>query len=176
MLPAGINGATGQVHVDDDRVILGLSDKVAIASDERLSDWRLSDWSWHSLEPDARGDNDIWRGGGSCDLACRRDASTGRARRRTNLTLWQSEDLQHWRSRGTYLEDSGEEQTTISVFLHPSAWQSGRQCLTLRAYPTGPDSTGASIFARGGDARLVSLTAHQMASVWPEFKRELRRP
>ena len=34
MLPAGINGATGQVHVDDDRVILGLSDKVAIASDE----------------------------------------------------------------------------------------------------------------------------------------------
>ena len=92
MLPAGINGATGQVHVDDDRVILGLSDKVAIASDEmlsdwRLSDWRLSDWSWHSLEPDAPGDNDNWRGVGSCYLACRRDASTGRARWRTNLTL-----------------------------------------------------------------------------------------
>ncbi len=109
MLPAGINGATGQVHVDDDRVILGLSDKVAIASDE---------------------------------IAVGLEA-VGLERRTGAGIRWS-------RTRGA---------TT-----------------TLRASPTGPDSTGASIFARGGDARLVSLTAHQMASVWPEFKRELRRP
>ena len=42
----------------------------------------------------------------------------------------------------------GEEgQTTISVYLHPY----------------------------GDDARLVSLTAYRMASVWPEFERDQLR-
>ena len=65
----------------------------------------------------------------------------------------------------------GEEgQTTISVYLHPWGWQSA-----LRAYPTRPASTGVSVFPYGDDARLVSLTAYRMASVWPEFERDQLR-
>ena len=69
------------------------------------------------------------------------------------------------------LRSPGEEgQTTISVYLHPWGWQSA-----LRAYPTRPDSTGVPAFPNGGDARLVSLTAYRMASVWPEFERDQLR-
>jgi len=37
-------------------------------------------------------------------------------------------------------------------------------------YPTLKDSTGVSVFTRGGDAKIVSLVAHQMRSIWPELK------
>lgn len=56
------------------------------------------------------------------------------------------------------------DRSIIEVFAN------GRQCLTLRAYPTLKDSTGVSVFARGGGARLVSLNAWQMRSIWPELK------
>jgi hypothetical protein len=39
-------------------------------------------------------------------------------------------------------------------------------------YPTRQDSTGVSVFARGSEASLVSLTAYQMKSVWPELKEQ----
>ena len=73
------------------------------------------------------------------------------------------------------LRSPGEEgQTTISGRVpgrrHPWGWQSA-----LRAYPTRPDSTGVSVFPYGGAARLVSLTAYRMASVWPEFERDQLR-
>ena len=70
-----------------------------------------------------------------------------------------------------YLKDG--ELLHLRVFIDRSVievFANGRQCLTLRAYPTRPDSTGVSVFARGSDARLVSLTAYQMRSIWPELK------
>ncbi len=56
------------------------------------------------------------------------------------------------------------DRSVIEVFAN------GRQCLTLRAYPTRPDSAQVSVFARGSEARLVSLTGWQMKSIWPELK------
>ncbi|MEI7900855.1 MAG: glycoside hydrolase family 32 protein [bacterium] len=70
-----------------------------------------------------------------------------------------------------YLEDG--EPLRLRVFIDRSiieVFANGRQCLTLRAYPTQQDSTGVSVFARGSDANLVSLEAHQMRSIWPELK------
>jgi beta-fructofuranosidase len=72
-----------------------------------------------------------------------------------------------------YLKDG--ELLHLRVFIDRSiieVFANGRQCLTLRAYPTRPDSTGVSVFARGSKARLVSLTAWQMKSIWPELKEQ----
>ena len=72
-----------------------------------------------------------------------------------------------------YLKDG--EPLHLRVFIDRSVievFANGRQCLTLRAYPTRPDSTGVSVFARGSEARLVSLTAWQMKSIWPELKEQ----
>ena len=70
-----------------------------------------------------------------------------------------------------YLEDG--EPLRVRVFIDRSiveVFANGRQCLTLRAYPTRKDSTGVSVFARGSEANLVSLNAYQMKSAWPELK------
>ena len=70
-----------------------------------------------------------------------------------------------------YLADG--EPLRLRVFIDRSiveVFANGRQCLTLRAYPTRKDSTGVSLFARGSEANLVSLDAYQMKSVWPELK------
>ena len=75
-----------------------------------------------------------------------------------------------------YLED--DESVRLRAFMDRSiveVFANDRQCLTLRAYPTRPDSTVVSVFPYGGDARLVSLTAYRMASVWPEFERDQLR-
>lgn len=72
-----------------------------------------------------------------------------------------------------YLEDG--ELLRLRVFIDRSiveVFANGRQCLTLRAYPTRQDSTGVSVFARGSEAKLVSLTAYQMKSIWPELKEQ----
>ena len=69
------------------------------------------------------------------------------------------------------LEDG--ETLRLRVFVDRSiveVFANGRQCLTLRAYPEREDSSGVSMFARGGSAKLVSLDAWQMRSVWPELK------
>ena len=70
-----------------------------------------------------------------------------------------------------YLEKG--ELLRLRVFIDRSVvevFANGRQCLTLRTYPSREDSTGVSVFARGNEARLVSLTAWQMRSIWPELK------
>ena len=64
------------------------------------------------------------------------------------------------------------EPLCLRVFVDRSiveVFANGRQCLTLRAYPEREDSNGVSVFARGGAARLLSLSAWQMRSVWPEL-------
>ena len=70
-----------------------------------------------------------------------------------------------------YLEDG--KPLRLRVFIDRSVvevFANGRQCLTLRAYPSREDSTGVSVFARGSEAKLLSLTAWQMRSIWPELK------
>ena len=56
------------------------------------------------------------------------------------------------------------DHSIVEVFAN------GRQCLTLRAYPEREDSSGISLFARGGAAKLVSLDLWQMRSVWSELE------
>ena len=70
------------------------------------------------------------------------------------------------------LEIEDGESIRLRVFLDRSiveVFANGRQCLTLRVYPDREDSTGVSVFARGGDATLVSLDCWQMRSIWPEL-------
>ena len=70
-----------------------------------------------------------------------------------------------------YLKDG--ELLRLRVFIDRSiieVFANDRQCLTLRAYPTRQDSTGVTVFARGSEAKLVSLDAYQMKSIWPDLK------
>ena len=65
------------------------------------------------------------------------------------------------------------EPLRLLIFIDRSiveVFANGQLCLTLRAYPTLKNSTGVSVFTRGGDAKLVSLDAYQMKSIWPELK------
>lgn len=65
------------------------------------------------------------------------------------------------------------EPLRLRVFIDRSiveVFANDRQCLTLRAYPEREDSTGVSLFARGGSAKLESLDAWQIESIWPELK------
>ena len=55
------------------------------------------------------------------------------------------------------------DRSIIEVFAND------RQCLTLRVYPDRDDSTGISLFARGGNASFTSIEAWHMDSVWPEL-------
>ncbi len=58
------------------------------------------------------------------------------------------------------------ELLTLRIFLDRSileVFANRRQCVTQRIYPTRPDSTGVSLFARGGDARVRSLQAWPLA-------------
>ena len=59
------------------------------------------------------------------------------------------------------------ENLRLQVFIDRSlieVYANDRQCLTARVYPAGPDSTGVSLFARGGAAQLCSL-AHFRPSI-----------
>lgn len=70
-----------------------------------------------------------------------------------------------------FLKDG--EPLRLRIFIDRSiieVFANDRQCLTLRAYPTRQDSYGVSVFARGSDAKLVTLNAYQMRSIWPELK------
>ena len=55
------------------------------------------------------------------------------------------------------------DRSIIEVFAN------NRQCLTVRVYPERDDSRGLSLFARGGNAKLISLDCWQMRSIWPEL-------
>ena len=66
-----------------------------------------------------------------------------------------------------------DEPIHLNVFIDRSiieVFANGRQCLTIRVYPDREDSNGVSVFARGAGAKLVSLDAWQMRSIWPELK------
>ncbi len=66
------------------------------------------------------------------------------------------------------------EPLKLRIFLDRSSievFANGKQCLTVRVYPQREDSTGVALFARGGPARLTSLDAWQMRSIWPELQR-----
>jgi len=68
--------------------------------------------------------------------------------------------------------DEGEP-LRLRVFVDRSiveAFAGDRQCLTLRSYPGREDSNGVAVFARGGAAKLLSLDAWQMRSIWPELE------
>ena len=69
------------------------------------------------------------------------------------------------------LEDG--EPLHLCVFIDRSiieVFANDRQCLTIRAYPTRDDSSLVSVFARGSEAKLVSMHAWQMRSIRPELK------
>ena len=58
------------------------------------------------------------------------------------------------------------EPLILRIFLDRSileVFANSRQCVTQRIYPTRTDSTGVSLFARGGAARLKSLQAWTLA-------------
>jgi beta-fructofuranosidase len=70
-----------------------------------------------------------------------------------------------------HLEDG--ELLRLRVFVDRSiveVFANSRQCLTLRTYPEREDSSGVSVFARGDAAKLVSLDAWHMHSIWSELK------
>ena len=65
------------------------------------------------------------------------------------------------------------EPLRLRIFIDRSlveVFANGQLCLTLRAYPTLKNSTGVSVFTRGGDAKIDTLVAYQMRSIWPELK------
>lgn len=73
---------------------------------------------------------------------------------------------------GPLLFDKGE-LLNLRIFIDRSiieVYANGQQCLTIRAYPIRDDSNKVSVFARGGESKLVSLDAWQMRSIWPELK------
>ena len=45
-----------------------------------------------------------------------------------------------------------------------------RQCAVARAYPLQEESNGVSLFAIGGEAKVVSMDVWQMRSIWQELK------
>ena len=64
------------------------------------------------------------------------------------------------------------EPLEVRVFIDRSVvevFANGRQCLSVRVYPDRDESRTVSLFARGGDARLISLDCWQMRSIWPEL-------
>ena len=70
------------------------------------------------------------------------------------------------------LDIADGEPLTLRVFVDRSiveVFANECQCLTVRVYPEREDSVGVSAFARGGAARLASMTAWQMRSTWPEL-------
>lgn len=69
---------------------------------------------------------------------------------------------------GHFALDKGEP-LRLNIFIDKSiveVFANNRQCLTVRVYPEIEDSTGVSLFARRGSARLVSLNAWQMGTIW----------
>jgi beta-fructofuranosidase len=63
----------------------------------------------------------------------------------------------------------GGENARLNVFIDKSiveVFVNGKQCAAVRVYPGREDSVGVSIKARGQDARLISLDAWQMKSIY----------
>ena len=52
------------------------------------------------------------------------------------------------------------DRSIVEVFVN------GKQCVATRVYPGREDSKGVSLSARGGEAKLLSLDAWRMESIW----------
>jgi len=62
-----------------------------------------------------------------------------------------------------------DEDLTLRVFIDRSVVEvfvNGRQCVAVRVYPEREDSTGVSFRSQGQDAKLTSLDAWQMKSIY----------
>jgi len=71
------------------------------------------------------------------------------------------------------LDLGGDEPLELRIFIDRSiveVFANGRQCLCVRVYPTQDNSSGISVFSKGGEAELLSFDIWQMRSVWPELK------
>jgi beta-fructofuranosidase len=53
-----------------------------------------------------------------------------------------------------------DHRSFIEVFIN------GRQCISTRVYPTRKDSVGVSLRAARNKARIKSIDAWQMKSIW----------
>ena len=69
---------------------------------------------------------------------------------------------------GSYIADSAGNVLKMMAYLVVAlVFLYSRDYLAKRVYPTRADSTGVSVQATGGEARIVSLDAWQMKAVWP---------
>jgi beta-fructofuranosidase len=71
--------------------------------------------------------------------------------------------------RGCHLSLAADEPLNLRIFLDRSVLEvfaNGRECLTSRIYPTRADSVGVELTAAGAPARLRSLAAWTMKSIW----------
>ena len=75
-------------------------------------------------------------------------------------------------------EEAGElileqdESLQLRIFIDRSVvevFANERQVCSMRVFPTQESASGVSLFSRGGKAKLLSLEAWQMKSVWPEL-------
>jgi beta-fructofuranosidase len=67
------------------------------------------------------------------------------------------------------VEMKSDEPLKLRVFIDRSIVEvfiNGRQCLTARVYPDRKDSVGVSLRAQGKPAKLKSLDAWQMKSIY----------
>ena len=81
-----------------------------------------------------------------------------------------SDDVRDREPQTGSLELDAGTPLELRVFVDRSiveVFANGRQCLTARIYPDRPDSLGVELFSRGGKARVQSLDAWEMASIWP---------
>ncbi len=72
---------------------------------------------------------------------------------------------------GAALTLGAGEALTLHIFVDRSVievFANGRVVISDRVYPSRPDSVGVGVFARGGTARLRSISVWPMASIWPE--------
>ncbi len=72
-------------------------------------------------------------------------------------------------AHATELPLAPDEPLRIHIFLDRSVievYANNRLCITDRVYPSRSDSLGVELFARGGQASLVSLDSWRMRSIW----------
>ena len=81
------------------------------------------------------------------------------------------DDTAHLSRHAGPLHLSSGETVRLRIFLDRSVvevFANERSCATARIYPTLKSSLGISLFAHGGTARLISLDAWEMQSIWAE--------
>ena len=101
-----------------------------------------------------------------------RNRATGRQDSAISVDSSYSSTLPDAQSRApetaqVWLDDG--EPLVLRVFIDRSVvevFANGRQCVALRVYPGREDSTGVSLRAQGQEARLCSLDAWQMQSIY----------